>query len=313
MWPFSARYNKVPSVLGDEASFEGSEEEEADHAQPSDTVFQGHHKRPGAKQVLPVLLVLSNIALFAFSAYNLNHAGKLLHVQGAASSDENAEYRRADLNEDLKKTSAYSPIFDSLNLNPKMLTFNGALRDNSSIWRKPPSPEVDKAWDYLATEGLELITVSSDDLRKSGKDPEKCVKAPTSWGEGSDAYIAQIETFHQIHCLNELRKSMYYDYYYKTPPNELYTSHKAHCVHMLLQVIMCSADVGLISHNWVHNERIQEPKTRPMADFNMVKKCRDFDALLDWAREKGTKDLSRKWKLLKHEPGMPIVPGDGYA
>ncbi|KAK3315883.1 hypothetical protein B0H66DRAFT_459968, partial [Apodospora peruviana] len=100
-----------------------------------------------------------------------------------------------------------------------------------------------------------------------------------------DAYIAQIEVFHQIHCLNELRKEIHYDHYYKSgPPDEFHRSHKAHCIHMLLQAVTRAADVGLISHNWVHNENIEEPKTRPMPDFNVVKMCRDFDSLLDWGR-----------------------------
>lgn len=82
---------------------------------------------------------------------------------------------------------------------------------------------------------------------------------------------------------------------------------------MLLQNIMCAADVGVVSHNWVHNEHISDPKTRPMPDFDLVKKCRDFDAILDWVREKSVKDLSGKWRQLKYTPGMEIVPGDGYA
>lgn len=206
-----------------------------------------------------------------------------------------------------------APIFDYLDLSLSLRTFNGALRDNTSIWRQPPSKQVDEAWDYISTEGLEVITVSSNALSHSGKDPSMCIKAPSSWNEGSDAYVAQIDVFHQIHCLNELRKEMYYDYYYKSPPDELHRSHKAHCIHMILQSLMCNADVGVISHNWVHNERISEPKTRPMPDFNMMKKCRDFDKLLDWARERGVKDLPKRWPQLKYEPGMVVVPGDGYA
>src|SRR3569833_3693575 len=129
-------------------------------------------------------------------------------------------------------------------MKPGFRSFNGALRDNSTIWRQPPSPEVDEAWDYISTEGFEIITVSETDVVNSGKDPTISLKAPSSWGAGDDAYIAQVEVFHQIHCLNELRKEMDYEYYYKSPPDELHKSHKRHCIHMLLQSLMCSADVG---------------------------------------------------------------------
>jgi hypothetical protein len=82
---------------------------------------------------------------------------------------------------------------------------------------------------------------------------------------------------------------------------------------MLLQALMCSADVGIITHNCVHNENIPDPKTRPMPDFNVVKKCANFDSLLEWNREVAIKDFPSKWPSLKYIPGMKIIPGQGYA
>lgn len=190
---------------------------------------------------------------------------------------------------------------------------NGALWDNTSIWRMPPSPEVDSAWNHISAEDLQLISVSSVDVTKSGKDPSVCVKAPETWGLGSDAYIAQVEVFHQIHCLDELRKEIYYDYYYKSPPTDLHKGHKGHCVHMLLQTLMCNADVGIITHNWVHDDDYFEPKTRPFPDFSIEKKCRNFTKVMDWLRNKGgIRDLASKFPMAY--PGqVPIVSGKGYA
>jgi hypothetical protein len=34
--------------------------------------------------------------------------------------------------------------------------------------------------------------------------------------------------------------------------------------------------------------------TTLMPDFNVVKRCRDFASLLDWARENAVKDLTKK-------------------
>lgn len=73
-----------------------------------------------------------------------------------------------------------APVLDSLDLRLTLQTFNRALRDNSSIWRKPPSAEVDAAWNYISAEGLEVITVSSSVLPQSGKNASECVKAPAS-------------------------------------------------------------------------------------------------------------------------------------
>ncbi|ETS85648.1 hypothetical protein PFICI_03673 [Pestalotiopsis fici W106-1] len=194
-------------------------------------------------------------------------------------------------------TNAWTaPILDKLDLGMDRVMFEGALQDNTSIWRQTPSPEVDAAWDYITTEGMEAVTAPAEDVLRSGKNVSMSVKVPTSWGLGDDAYLAQIEVFHQIHCLNQLRKEVYAEYYFTSPANDLRIGHRNHCIHMILQVLMCNADTGLIFHNWVHNSDLPAPQTRAFADFNTIKKCKNFDNILDWAREKGVKntyDLQR--------------------
>ncbi|CEJ86531.1 hypothetical protein VHEMI04131 [[Torrubiella] hemipterigena] len=123
-------------------------------------------------------------------------------------------YTNAAVNPARKIISSYSPILDRFDLMLRSQAFNGALRDNLSIWRQPPSPAVDAAWDYISGEEFQVITVSASDVLLSGKDPSTTIQAPASWGDGPGAYIAQVEVFHQIHCLNELRKEMHRDYYY---------------------------------------------------------------------------------------------------
>jgi hypothetical protein len=50
--------------------------------------------------------------------------------------------------------------------------------------------------------------VNSNEAARLGRDPNVIVKAPEDWGFGKDAYPAQIDVFHEIHCLNMLRKEM---------------------------------------------------------------------------------------------------------
>lgn len=271
-----------------------------------------------------VCLLISNLVLVIALGSTYTRHESLSNTSG---------YTQPQMNDALKKTSTYctafhtslldfiwyltpllAPLLDLIDLDLHSRTFNGALRDNSSIWRQRPSPEVDAAWDEISGEKFQLITVSASDVLRSGKDPSVTLQAPISWGHGEGAYIAQIEVFHQIHCLNELRKEIYKDYYYSGDHlSEVHQSHKAHCIHMLLQALTCTSDVGIITHNWVHNERIREPKTRPMADFNVVKQCANFDKLLDWMRKAAVQDLKKKWPSLKWEVGMKIVSGEGYA
>jgi hypothetical protein len=198
-----------------------------------------------------------------------------------------------------------------------MRTFNGRFRDPESIWRRAPSAEVDAAWDRVSTEGRQLLAVSKDDIIKSNKDPSSCVQIPPSWNEdtGDKPYLAQIEVFHQIHCLDAIRKEVFAEHYYENHKrDEVRTSHIMHCIHMVLQSLMCSADVGIITHNWIHNDLYKEgPKTRVFEDFNVVRKCRDFDTLLEWAQKHALKDTDKKYGHLKWDGRTKIIPGDGYG
>lgn len=200
-----------------------------------------------------------------------------------------------------------------MDLQPNLQIFNGAIHDNTSIFRQSPSPEVEEAWESLSMEGFEVFTVSSSEILRSGKDPTFSVKAPEAWELGNDAYLAQIDVFHLIHCLNELRKEMWYDHYYPYPRTDAHRGHKMHCLHMILQNLVCTADVGIIQHNWVRSELVPEPKVRPMPDFNLVKRCRNFDNLEDWALRHSVPDLHSKWEALRVPPEATIVHGDTYV
>ncbi|KAI9146894.1 Oxidase ustYa [Paramyrothecium foliicola] len=233
-----------------------------------------------------------------------------------------AKHHNHDTNQDLKRISSYSPLLDEIDISLHSQRFNGRIHDNTSIFRQDPSPEVDAAWDRLTAEGIEIITVSEDAVILSGKTPGLSIKAPDSWGRGPQAYVAQVDVFHQIHCLNELRKEINFDYYYGSDSRLNRTSlptdhieHQKHCIHMLLQNLMCHADAGIVTHNWVHYEVADQPTrpyAEPFADFNVIKKCRNFDALLDWAQENAIKDLPKRWAELKMPEGAEFVSGDGY-
>lgn len=70
--------------------------------------------------------------------------------------------------------------------------------DPTHIYRLPPSPEVDAAWDRISTaDGI--YPVSEADIIRIGKDPSLAVDAPPHWGfpEGKSK-MAGIEAFHQL-------------------------------------------------------------------------------------------------------------------
>lgn len=49
-----------------------------------------------------------------------------------------------------------------------------------------------------------------------------------------------------------------------------------HCIDILRQKLMCDADVGVLTYNWVTQRKA------PWPNFNVQHKCRDFDRALQW-------------------------------
>jgi hypothetical protein len=166
---------------------------------------------------------------------------------------------------------------------------NGTLLEPNppTIYRQPPSPEVDEAWARIAD--LRPIAITKEDVVKLGKDPEEAVKWPLSFGFGPESYIGRVDVFHQIHCLDALRREAHYHYYYgdKWPDHntsELHKVHLSHCIYILLQNLMCQSNVGVYTHIWV------DASYNAFPDFSAYQQCRDFDAILAW-QEKNSIDV----------------------
>ncbi|KAI1201514.1 hypothetical protein F5X97DRAFT_331253 [Nemania serpens] len=212
-------------------------------------------------------------SIFAIVLTVLNVGTLILHgvlfIYGASSSETTRS-------QDVRDSSYFSPFFDRIDISYVTKRINASLADeDDSIWRKPPSPEVDAAWDRVARLGYHAVT--SADVVALGKDPEMTVRAPAEWGLGEDAHIIQLDVTHQIHCLNAVRKAMYPEYY---PVRKLMKDvHPQHCLHVLLQNLMCDASVDVMTYNWM------ETQHNPFPDMSINKKCRDYDAVLKWHEE----------------------------
>ena len=108
--------------------------------------------------------------------------------------------------------------------------------------------------------------ISSSDVARLGKDPAKAVRYPKSWGYGPDAYVGFVDGFHQIHCLDVLRRSAsvnsayYSNHHSKGHHHTFDEAHVQHCVYTLLQNLMCSANTDVITfYNWVKGQEHSVP------------------------------------------------------
>ncbi|TEY52546.1 hypothetical protein BOTCAL_0255g00110 [Botryotinia calthae] len=192
------------------------------------------------------------------------------------------EYQDEDRLLNRFSASLISPILDAIDIPLSTWRLNGTFleRENESIYRKPPSPEVDAAWARIETQNP--IPLSRQDLLNQDKDPDMYAKFPESFGFGPDAFIGRIDVFHQIHCLNRLRMHLYWNVEYYYPDEQMgkyHQLHASHCVYALLQNLMCQGNVDTYGHYWVDMQENAVP------DFNINHKCRDFEAILEYHDE----------------------------
>ena len=100
----------------------------------------------------------------------------------------------------------YTTYFDSSAKDPKLLG-NKVLPVNE--FRGPPSSAIDDAWDKVINPNESLIRLSKDELERS-HGPEYAAEYTQELGGG---YIATVEIYHYLHCLNMIRKATYMDHY----------------------------------------------------------------------------------------------------
>ncbi|KDQ29973.1 hypothetical protein PLEOSDRAFT_1037801, partial [Pleurotus ostreatus PC15] len=148
--------------------------------------------------------------------------------------------------------------------------FNGFGR-NVSPFQVPPSKELDELWEDLYNFGISRIPKSQAKLL-----PNATEAIPGD----EEHYAIELDVFHQLHCLNRIRKTIYSDHYpdmrISLPGNEI---HMSHCLDSIRQSLMCSSDVSLIVWRW------DEEAGQSFPRGDVVHRCRDFDRIKEWALE----------------------------
>ena len=128
------------------------------------------------------------------------------------------------------------------------------------------------------------VIVPEEDAAKSGL-TKNHARRSKKYGGGIPVYI---EGMHQLHCLNLLRKSLFYnyDYYHSkgeiefSDPEHVQRWHVSHCLDFLRQRLQCDLDIGTFGQVW-----IRHPKVRPWVDFNTKHTCRNFEDIRAWNEE----------------------------
>jgi len=180
----------------------------------------------------------------------------------------------------MRYMSHHSPLTNDFDITYHNVRFNGSFM-HENIFRQAASPEVDAAWKSLGVDYRSAV-VPPDRAELAGFTKDH-VHLREKYGGG---YPANVEGLHHLHCLNLLRKALYYNYdYYHAEGKGAFVNedhivrlHVSHCVDILRQQLMCTVDVGVLGQIWWNRDA-----PRAFVDFNTQHRCRNFDTIKDWA------------------------------
>ncbi|KAK8048069.1 hypothetical protein PG996_016133 [Apiospora saccharicola] len=174
---------------------------------------------------------------------------------------------RAQQTRDATNQDHYSPASHLVQYTHREFTMG--LSDNRTRYEAAPSPEADAAWNDLYSMGI--VAISRDEASRLHEKTQPLPHDP----EGR--YVVSMSVFHDLHCLNRLRKQLFPGYYTQfriDNRTESDVEHIMHCIDSLRQSTLCHADL-----TWSEGHQAYKPK---IAGDHV---CKNLEAIQDWARD----------------------------
>ncbi|KEQ93036.1 hypothetical protein AUEXF2481DRAFT_346840 [Aureobasidium subglaciale EXF-2481] len=109
-------------------------------------------------------------------------------------------------------------------------------------------------------------------------------------------YIVSLSVFHQLHCLNRLRLAIYGGVDWTDEDDSLGITHIDHCINALRQSLMCSADLTPLT--WRRD--LEDGVAKEVME--VVHTCRDFDAVIEWGRDRQLQKAFNFTKMVESDP-----------
>ncbi|KAH6918491.1 hypothetical protein BKA70DRAFT_1457224 [Coprinopsis sp. MPI-PUGE-AT-0042] len=146
------------------------------------------------------------------------------------------------------------------------------------------SDDVDRAWGDLynresspSMPTSSLLTFVIDTILRIPKSEAALLPNKTyPLKDDPGYYIAGLDVFHQLHCLNVVRKALNKEYY----ANDAHVDeeHVSHCVDSVRQSLMCNADISVNVWQW------SDELKGVVGHSSQVHSCKNFDKLKSWAQ-----------------------------
>ncbi|KAF2834039.1 hypothetical protein CC86DRAFT_377089 [Ophiobolus disseminans] len=127
--------------------------------------------------------------------------------------------------------------------------------------------------------------------------PAKSIPIPSTNGT---RHVVGIDVFHQLHCLDSLRKRLrparYPDPDWPMRGSDL--GHPDHCVESLRMYLMCTADVSAVSWVWQGGGEGEGEGEGKWVTSTTEHTCRKWDRIWEWGlRHRRVHDLDRRIEL----------------
>ncbi|KAK2742539.1 hypothetical protein FQN55_007825 [Onygenales sp. PD_40] len=180
----------------------------------------------------------------------------------------------------------YSPLLED-----DVVRYVNKVFKPEKIFQSETTPEVEAAW--LKTLG------STDGVIQLPRSKASRLKESIESFVEKDQFIYGVGMFHQLHCLNRIRKSFYADKFYPNETKGDIDFHKNHCLDLLRQSILCAGDVSMVywwnrSYTYLddsgHKQYSQkflamdarEKARGAFAFWDVPAQCRDSEAIYEW-------------------------------
>ncbi|KAJ4147382.1 hypothetical protein LMH87_001904 [Akanthomyces muscarius] len=170
---------------------------------------------------------------------------------------------------------SYSPAYEHIEEVP--VVFKVAFLEDESPYQGWPDDEKDQLWQDMYSRGMAIRIDEKSAIRLINRTEH----APVSGSETD--YVIGLDVFHQLHCLNMLRQSIYPLRYNSSIVRQdgsidfLGWAHLDHCIEALRESLTCSVDVSVVPYRWHPDTKIAEP------DIRSMHMCRNFTKIRDWA------------------------------
>ncbi|KAK2589891.1 hypothetical protein QQS21_012431 [Conoideocrella luteorostrata] len=185
----------------------------------------------------------------------------------------------------------YSPAQPAVEY--KTVVFTGGLHGDKSEYQGS-SEDVNKKWEALYNDiGMSQISAES---------AARLPNATTPLSGDPSQYMVELDVFHQLHCLNLMRKLVYpevfkLDLTSGSAEAEDNVYHMEHCYDQLRQSIQCASDVSTIYWEW------SREKKKMFGNLKTTHTCKDFEKIKEWAMQHR---LHEDFDWFKEVEGAPI-------